>query len=292
MNEKITRAFYSAKLVLKEKAPDILFWTGLTTMVGGTVFAATQTRKLDAILEDAYNEFDSIHNGDLDEEAESKELFKAYVKYGLKIAKLYSPAAACTAAGAMCLFASHKEMKNRNASLVAAYSALDSAYRGYRQKVAEKIGAEEEKKIALEEPKKEFEIDDNGEVISTKYMDDKSQYSPYARLFVDYTTNEYKSGMLGVKFLKGQEEYANFLLKSRGYLFLHEVYELLGFELSEASSFVGWRYDENNPNPNFVSFGIDLTDNRVQAFMNGDEEALWLDFNCYEFMKDMVMRKV
>ena len=82
-------------------------------------------------------------------------------------------------------------------------------------------------------------------------------------------------------FLKQQQSYANDLLKSRGHLFLNEVYDLLGIQRTKAGNIVGWIYDEKNPvGDNFVDFGIyDINRPKNRDFVNGYERTIILDFN-------------
>ena len=81
--------------------------------------------------------------------------------------------------------------------------------------------------------------------------------------------------------MKCQENYANDLLKTRGHLFLNEVYDMLGIPRTQAGQIVGWVYDEKNPvGDNFVDFGIlDLYDEKKREFVNGYERTILLDFN-------------
>ena len=91
-------------------------------------------------------------------------------------------------------------------------------------------------------------------------------------------------------YLRKQQDYANDLLKSRGYLFLNEVYEMLGIQRTPAGQVVGWIYDEKNPNgDNYIDFGIyDVTDERKRAFVNGFERNILLDFNVDGVIYDMI----
>ena len=58
-------------------------------------------------------------------------------------------------------------------------------------------------------------------------------------------------------FLFAQQSYANELLKSRGYLFLNEVLDMLGLPRTKLGQIVGWIYDLDDPmGDNFVDFGI------------------------------------
>ena len=79
-------------------------------------------------------------------------------------------------------------------------------------------------------------------------------------------------------FLKAQETYANDLLKQKGYLFLNDVYKLLGLSETKSGQIVGWVYDEKNPvGDNFVDFGI--YKDYGADFINGFGTSILLDFN-------------
>lgn len=82
-------------------------------------------------------------------------------------------------------------------------------------------------------------------------------------------------------FLRAQQNYANDLLVKRGYLFLNDVYKMLGFEPTRAGQVVGWRHEpEKSDCDGYVSFGI-YNANRETArdFVNGYERSILLDFN-------------
>ncbi len=76
-------------------------------------------------------------------------------------------------------------------------------------------------------------------------------------------------------FLHLQQNYANDLLRSRGHIFLNEVYDLLGLERSQAGQIVGWVM--NGEGDNFVDFG--LFECESSRFINHLEQSIVLDFN-------------
>ena len=104
------------------------------------------------------------------------------------------------------------------------------------------------------------------------------KYSPYARWFDECCTQWSNIPEFNLMFLKHQQNYANELLKTKGYLFLNEVYVMLGIPRTKVGQVVGWHYDEEHPTgDNRVDFGIFNDDNR--QFVNGYEKPILLDFN-------------
>ena len=76
-------------------------------------------------------------------------------------------------------------------------------------------------------------------------------------------------------FLMAQQAYSNELLMQRGYLFLNEVFDMLGMARTKAGQIVGWLYDAKNPiGDNFVDFGLCRDD--PPKGING---AIVLNFN-------------
>lgn len=88
-------------------------------------------------------------------------------------------------------------------------------------------------------------------------------------------------------FLKIQQNYANDLLKNRTYLFLNEVYLMLGIRMKDFGEFVGWIYDEKNLiGDNFVDFGINEHNSK------GNNPNIVLDFNVDGYIMDKYRYKM
>lgn len=126
------------------------------------------------------------------------------------------------------------------------------------------------------------------EIVSDNTVISKSEYagrkdgtpnvSDYARFFNESCANWTKNPEYNFHFLKQQEMYATSVLKSRGYLFLNDVYDMLGIPRSKAGQVVGWVYDpDNTAGDNYVDF--DLYSSQNEGFVNGYEKSALLDFN-------------
>lgn len=72
---------------------------------------------------------------------------------------------------------------------------------------------------------------------------------------------------------------ANDMLRNQGYLFLNDVYDMLGFPKSKVGHIVGWIYDPDaDPLDNYVDFGINMSCNK-KLFVDQCSTDAWLDFN-------------
>ena len=132
-------------------------------------------------------------------------------------------------------------------------------------------------KIDDEELKKLFNLKLEEEYPDNR-IDKTENFSQYAKIFDDSCVGWTKDPEYNMHFLKSQQDYCNDKLKSKGHLFLNEVYDILGIPRTKAGALVGWVYDEKNPiGDNFVDFG--LFDESNNDFINGFKNTAILDFN-------------
>lgn len=290
-----TRTFNRAGLKLKKHSPEIMVTAGVIGVVASAVMACKATTKASSIVDEMKEEMDKIHKAAdmVDEEIYSEEDLKkdtsiVYIQTGVKFAKLYGPSIALGALSITSILVGHNILRKRNLALAAAYTAIDTSFKAYRGRVVERFGKELDKELRYNIKAKEVEetvIDEKTgkEKVVNKTIDvvDPNEYSDYARFFDDGCNGWSKDPEFNLMFLKQQQSYANDLLKSRGHLFLNEVYDLLGIQRTKAGNIVGWIYDEKNPvGDNFVDFGIyDINRPKNRDFVNGYERTIILDFN-------------
>lgn len=292
----LTRTFYKSKLMLKKHSPEILLVTGVAGIVTSAVMACKATTKLNDIVEDAKESIDiiregaetgTIHGETCTKEECDKALAITYAHTGLKFAKLYGPALTLGGASIICIFASNNIMRKRNVALAAAYATVDQGFKEYRGRLIDRFGKELDRELKYNikaETVNEIVTDENGKekvVEKTVYTADPNLHSDYARFFDDTCIGWERSSERNLFFLKQAESFANRKLREQGYLFLNDVYEMLGIPKTAAGQVVGWYYDLNHPvGDNFVDFGIyDLDDERKRAFVNGHEYSILLEFN-------------
>lgn len=300
----LSRTFGKMGLRLKKHSPEIMIIGGVIGVVGSTVLACKATTKLSGILEKSRENVDQIkdyveENGyseKYSEEDYRKDLTITYTKTAVKVAKIYAPAVILGTLSITSILAGHNITRKRNLALSAAYVAIDKSFKEYRARVVERFGEKLDKELRYNIKQGESEEivrnDEGGEEVvktATEYADPNT-YSEYARFFDDGCLGWTKDPEANLTFLKQQQNYANDKLKRKGFLFLNDVYGMLGIQPTKAGQIVGWIYDEKNPiGDNFVDFGIyDINRPKNRDFVNGYERVILLDFNVDGNILDMI----
>lgn len=302
------RNFHKFGFKVKKHSPEILAVAGAVGVVASTVIACKATTKLSVILDESKEQVDKIHacmNDDklsdrYSEEDSKKDLLIVYSQTGAKLIKLYAPAVALGALSLTCMLTSNSILRKRNVALAAAYATVDKGFKQYRGRVIERFGDTVDRELKYNIKAEEIEettADENGKETTVKKpikVINREDVSDFAALFGQYAVDKNGKRFLNscwqpsdeynLIFLKQQERYANDKLKSKGYLFLNEVYQMIGLPETKAGQIVGWIYCEDGANPmgdNFVDFGLHNGDLIHANDTVGDYKypAILLDFN-------------
>ena len=290
---------------IKKASPEIMVVAGVVGVVASTVMACKATTKVNDILEETRKQVDDVHNvldSDVITEEEynnddaKKDLAIIYTQAGVELIKLYAPSVIVGALSITGILASHKILKKRNVALTAAYATIDRSFKEYRGRVVERFGKELDRELRYNIKAQEIEektVDKDGnETIEKKTVSvvDPNMYSDYARIFDNGSMGWTKDPEYNLMFLKLQQNQANDRLRAQGYLFLNDVYDMLGIPRTKAGQIVGWIYDKENPvGDNFVDFGIyDIYNEKACDFVNGRERSIVLDFNVDGNILDMI----
>ena len=291
------KIFYKSKFKIEKNSPEILLAAGVISVVGGFVLACRATLKVNEILAASQEDIEKIHacteNEDLADEYTAddskKDLAIVYAQTALKCVKLYLPAVLIEVAGIGCILASNNVITKRHAALGAAYTAVDTSFKEYRKRVAERFGDEVEKEVRYnlkaQEIKEKITDPETGKEKTVKKsvkLSDGDSFSPYARCFEKGMTLAWDDNAdYNLSFLLSQQAQANDRLHTYGYLFLNDVYDMLGFDRTKAGQIIGWAYKPDDSNyQNYVDFGIYNVNRRSSRnFLEGYEAAIWLDFN-------------
>ena len=143
---KATQMLSKTAFKLKKASPTIMVVGAAIGGVTATVLACKATLKAQYILAEHKANMEKIHetkdkvdSGEIQlsegetytKEDLAKDITTTYIKTGMKLAKVYAPAIGLGAASLGCMFGSHHIMTKRNATLTAAYIALEQSFNGY-----------------------------------------------------------------------------------------------------------------------------------------------------------------
>ncbi len=292
----LNNGLHKVGFMAKQHAPEIMVVGGVVGGVIGGGMACRATLKVNDILVEAKTELEKVH-ACLDDEVYSDTYSKAdaqkdqaviYAKTGIKLLRLYGPSLVVVGASITSILAGNKILRKRNAALAAAYTMTNGAFKEYRNRVTEKFGEEAERDIRYAIKAKKFEeveVDEKtGKEKKTKVevpISELDGHNLYSKFFDEGSPYWEKNSEYNITFLLQQQQYANDMLRARGYLFLNDVYNMLGIEPTKAGHTIGWKYDPKQPAlNNCVDFGIFSTNRETNRnFVNGYEPVILLDFN-------------
>lgn len=274
-------------LVLRKHTPEILIVSGVTGMICATVKACVDThKKLPEKLKDHDQRMVLAHDVK-DEKEQKKAITQAYARTGVDLAKIYFPSVTIVFFSSAAIFGSNIIMRKRMIALAAAYAAIDQSFKEYRSRVVERFGEDTDRELRFDIHKEQItttETDEKGKekkVKKTIEVVGENGLSDYARFFVKGEARAAEGNTdFDLFFLKAQQEVANHKLRGYGFLFLNEVYDMLGIQPSIAGQSVGWVYDKScDENDNYVDFGIREVYRRNPDNPEEYEKVILLDFN-------------
>lgn len=299
--KSVNLTFNKIGFQIKKKSPEILIVAGVAGVVVSAVMACQATIKAQEVAEETKNTLDDIHEAEAagvtkagktyTQDDTRRDLVGVYVNSGKAYARIYAPSVLVGLASITAIVTSHNIMRKRNIAITAAYTTLDKSYKEYRNRVMERFGEQIEKEIRYNIKAGEVEktvTDEKGKTKKVKEVVnmpasanwDPSKYSPYARCF-DETHKQWSRDIeMGRYYLKARQSQATDMLRSRGHLFLNEVYDMLDFPRTKAGAAVGWLYDPKRPElgDTYVDFGM-FEVHTPREEDGGYDVSFVLDFN-------------
>lgn len=279
-----------AKFKFEKNKPEIYLALGILGFVGTIILASKETLEATKILDDHEKMMSDIKKAEViddiyKEERSSKEKAVVLAKTTGNLVKNYAPAMALGAVSLAFILESNNIMNKRYRNALAACSALSEVFKQYRGRVREELGEEMDRhfrygtektiveKEVVDEKGKKKKVKEEVEVLNGKLLP-----SDFARYFDESSREWDPDPFMGRAFLRAQCAIANQILQSRGYIFLNEVYDMLGYEQTQMGAIVGWIKDGDGDG--YVDFGIfDEERDDVRRFVNGKENTVLLDFN-------------
>ena len=276
------KTFGMTALKLKKVGPDGMVVVGLIGVTVATVLLCKKSGEASDILDEHKDRTDAIRENASDEKTRKKEMAKAYATTTKDFARTYGPAASLYILSCVSILKGHNIVRKRYASAVAAYKVLETSFDEYRERVKAAYGEDAERRILHDITKKDItvkEVQEDGteKEKKVKGAEVAGMPSKYARFFDEGSPSWEKNPEYNLMFLMSQQNYLNERLQVRGYVFLNEVYRLLGIPETSEGQIVGWLKGNGD---DFIDFGIhDLYREKNRDFVNGYENVILLDFN-------------
>lgn len=291
----IKNTWSATKFFVIKHAPTILTVGGTISTVAGTVFACNSTMHLRDLMEkrDAVKaEIEEAHeNGRYSEQEYKKILLKCKATTFKELAKLYAAPVLMTVTGVAGILGGHGMMKSRNAAIGAALVATEQAFSGYRDRVKEKYGEEEETNLMF--PTTEMEVTrsypnaETGEIVEEKVVrreliDDPRRFSPYAFWF-DHTcpsfTDDSATNIDTVRIIQDQLDHK---YDAHGYLFLNDIRAAFGKPATRIGGVAGLKKGMGD---DYLDLGV--MDKKLEILRNNGDDILIIPNCCGDILHTM-----
>lgn len=292
---KLVRAAHKAAFQIAKKSPELCVIFGGAAVVAGFVLiakaaprAAETTKGFHIVLDELKREADEK---ELSKKEVQKMVRNETMQYGLEMVKIAGPAVGIELLGLASIGVGFGILKKRSLQYLAAYNAVSAGFRKYRDRVIADQGEDADLYFLTgAKRQKILETVENpdGTVSTVETEDlvleegtDTTEGVVYGRFFDEVNNpgnNWTKDPIINASFLNHMEILANSLLETRGFLYLNEVYTMVGYEPTWYGGIVGWLRDGKlNGIP--VAGKVDF---RVQEIheKRPRERSYFLDFNC------------
>lgn len=308
---KATGKVSKQMLIAQKHSPTMLVVAGIVGVVATAVLSGRATLKLGKVIEEGEENLKKIEVTVVNEDDKTRKAsFDVKLKTAISIAKLYAPTVIVGVASVAALTGSHVIMRRRNAALTAAYAIVHKGFDDYRSRVIADQGAEKDLEYRFGNAERDIaEEEEHGiEVRTLRGLDQEAiianESNTYARVFApkrkDGSDNDMWSDVPNENeyLIRMVQNHANDALNSKGYIFLSDVYDMLGFKATQASRVVGWvktpRIDPvtgQQKNDGFIDFGVwEEGMYKAKEWINGNPKAFLLDFNVDGNVLDILER--
>lgn len=284
----IGRTLGAARLLISANGPQLAVYGGLVAMTAGAIFTAKQTLNVESILAEHTPDLERIKHGeDLGLETylaggARADRTRVYTRVAIDLGKNYAIPASLFVGGGLMVIGGHRLLVQRNAALAVAFTGVKKAFDLYRSRVVDAFGVEADQGMLTGYTKTEVLGQDGLPQVVHKRDWGGAREDAYNRVFEQGESSEWTPDIgINRNIVGCARELAQQKLNWRGYLYLSEVYEALGFEETPESRVVGWK-TRRNPDgtkdiPN-VDFGLDKPLHDDWKYTQ--EAAIYLDFNC------------
>jgi len=211
---------------LKKASPMLLTCLSAAGMVAAVIFAVKATPKAQTLIEKAEKE--------KQEKLTKAEIVKA-------AAPCYIPTVIVGTATLVCMFGACVLSRRQQTALIGAYTMLDTAYKGYREKAAELYGENADADIraaVIAERPKNFVEPDEELTIYPRFSDDDEYPTEGKLVFYEEHRDEFFEMTMAEVVLA--ESHLNRNFSMRGTATLNELYDMLRLPQTNIGDALGW----------------------------------------------------
>ena len=291
MNPKIGRNVGRFGMTIKKNLPTITTVGSAAAAIGATVLSARAAYKSVPTIERHKKAIEQLHaNKDKFETVKeyNKETMLVYKDTAIDLAKDYWPAGVALGLTLAGIFTTNSVHKKRYLTMAGMYTALSAAYEEYRKRVSNKYGVEEERDLYLGIQREEIvtvETDKKGKEKTkvTKVVKAGSVTDPtFSTWLIDDNCKLWYHGrpeMTYYVLVETQNDLTQ-MLRTRGYVFLNEVFRALQLPEVPEGQIIGWVYDETkSESDNCIDFGLREGSENYELFMNGKNDYVYINLN-------------
>lgn len=293
------RAKDRAVYELDKHSPEILLGLGIITFIGTVVTACHATLKADEVLDEHEKNVRKMEEAktvadehpeeelDYDDELYAADMRNEKIKTAVKLARLYAPVVALGTISVVSILTSRNIMQKRYLAVVTAYNGLTEVFATYRNRVRDELGETMDRHFRFGTELNEethTEVGEDGKkkkVKETTENVEKFDISKDATCrWFDESNHGYwdENPTLSMMTLRAKASKWNAVLLSRGYVFLNEVLDDMGFEQCQEGARLGWM--KNGPvSGGYIDFGLARPDDQTRRFVNGQSNIVLLEFN-------------
>lgn len=301
--QKLTRLAGRALLKGRQVSPEVCVVVGIIGCGAAVVMAVkktwTEKEKLSKASEEVKEQNDIVQTAKKEKpddteliKTEKKALVKANVNLVKTAVKTYWIPTVLFISSAGMIWGGRTILRKELSAMTAAYATLMDIHKRYRQRVVEEFGAEKDQEFEYGVKMVDAIDSDTGEVVKKAIVDRKNSLSQYARWFDEGIFNPQTGQwlvrnyawrddpLLNYATVLDAQNTANNLLKAKGYLFLNEVYKILGLPPTVDGQIVGWDMCGNGDR--MIDFGVFEGPHQLEVnklFCAGKTRNCLLDFN-------------
>lgn len=265
LKELGTIATRKIELAVAPNWPTVATVGGVAGLVGAMVLAVhVSVKKLPDIVEARKaraEEIETAAERGIPEDIIKKDKLRNSAGFALDVVKAYSPVLALEGVSIISILSAHGEMNRRNAAMVAAYESMAIGLRSYRDRVAEKLGEEEESRLYLGTSSATIEGEEVNPETGRKRKTHESidilggELPPKTLVFEEFVSTPEGEPNIGSRrwvrdmatnrfSVQTVQNYMNDRLQICGWVSVNEVLEELGFDRIPSGQYWGWVAEE------------------------------------------------